>query len=302
MIQTSTEQIMSTKKRTVLIILIIIAVSAAVLLTAGITPDTELRPGTTFYSDDETEPAEAIGTTQVVPKKIYEIPVLLIILLVLIPTILFILILIFVPKARGRAIRNFIMILMWMGFLYALNRFSRQEPVEESEEIVTETIVNSFSPLQQDIAPLPVFQAETPDWDVYLNSFIVVLIIIGVTGFFYWRSRQSDSDDELDMLAEEAKSAIVDIQSGGDFRNAILRCYSQMCQILQKERGIYRSDWMTPREFERRMLRAGVPHKPAQGLTKLFEFVRYGGKTPDSEQENQAVLWLNAIAAESEKS
>ena len=293
---------MTTKKRTLLIILIIIAVSASVLLTAGITPDTELRPGTAFYSDDETQPAETIGTTQVVPKKIYEIPVLLIILLVSIPTILFILIMIFVPKARGRAVRNFIMILMWVGFLYALNRFSRQEPVEESEEIVTETIVNSFSPLQQDIAPLPVFQTETPDWVVYLISFLVVLIILGVVGFVYWRSRQRESEDELEMLADEAKSAIEDIQSGGDFRNAILRCYSQMCHILQKERGIYRSHWMTPREFESRMLRAGVPRKPAQGLTKLFEFVRYGGKIPDSGQEEQAVLWLNAIATASEKS
>ena len=53
---------MSTQNRTILTILIVVAVSVTVLLTAGITPDTELRPGTTFYSDDETQPAETIST------------------------------------------------------------------------------------------------------------------------------------------------------------------------------------------------------------------------------------------------
>ena len=282
---------------------ILLALTAIVLLSAGISGITVLDPGTTFFRSDQSSSEETVDVgSQVLPAEIYEVPIMVIALLILVPFLLFILIMIFVPKARGRAIRNFLMILMWAFLLYALNSWSNTEQVEETEEIVSEIIESPITSFQQDVALLPEFNTDSPDWLVYLIGIVVILGIAGTGYYLYLRSSQVEGEEDLELLANEAQSAIDEIQAGGDFRNAILRCYSQMCIILRRDRGLYRSHWMTPREFEQRMLRAGLPRKPVAGLTQLFEFVRYAGYDPDSEQETLAIDYLDAIAAASESS
>lgn len=289
------------RHKIILSVVVLLAISATVLLSAGISENTELHPGTTFYRSEEGSSGETVGIgIQVVPAEIYEVPILVIALLILVPFILFILIMIFVPRARGRAIRNFVMILMWAILLYALNSWSNTEQVEETEEIIPEIIERPVTNFQQDVALLPEINTDSPDWLVVLIGTVVLLGIAGAGFYLYRRTRQLEGEEDLEMLANEAQSAIDEIQSGGDFRNAILRCYSQMCVILRRDRGIYRNHWMTPREFEQRMVRAGLPRKPVTGLTQLFEYVRYGGYEPDSEQEILAIGWLDAIAAASE--
>ena len=74
-----------------------------------------------------------------------------------------------------------------------------------------------------------------------------------------------------------------------------MRCYYDMVRVLNEERGITRPRAMTPREFEERLRELGIPDEPVRRLTRLFEEVRYGAKTPGESEEEQAIFCLNAI-------
>jgi hypothetical protein len=52
---------------------------------------------------------------------------------------------------------------------------------------------------------------------------------------------------------------------------------------------------MTPREFERELVRAGLPALPVERLTRLFEHVRYGVHAPGPEEQHEAISSLEAI-------
>ena len=52
---------------------------------------------------------------------------------------------------------------------------------------------------------------------------------------------------------------------------------------------------MTPREFEQYLAKSGLRTEDIQRLTRLFESVRYGDKSPGKREEKEAVDCLNAI-------
>ncbi|MEA3441855.1 MAG: DUF4129 domain-containing protein [Chloroflexota bacterium] len=281
---------------------IITAVLSLVLLAAVIANKNQLLPGTEFYSENAGNQEEINETgVSVIAIDEYNIPILLIVLLVLLPFILFILIMIFFPKARKRAIRDLTVVILWAALLFFINRLETSERQEKFEEGVSETVEKNLPTIQQVQAPLPEINTDSPDWLVFIIGFLVMLVVLGVIYFLYWRSKTGEETEESDLLAAEASHTLDKIHSGADFRNAILRCYDQMCKILLNERGLHRQRWMTAREFERRLLQAGLPESPVEGLTQLFEYVRYGGNEPNKTQENQAVDCLSAITRFSRK-
>jgi hypothetical protein len=100
-------------------------------------------------------------------------------------------------------------------------------------------------------------------------------------------------------VAREAERAIRALQTGSDIQNVIVRCYLQMSQALQKERGIKREAAMTARDFERLLEARGIPHTPVHQLTRLFEAARYGRRSSGPEEEREALDCLNAIVRHS---
>ena len=100
----------------------------------------------------------------------------------------------------------------------------------------------------------------------------------------------------LERLAVEAQQALADLQSGGDLKNTVLRCYREMSRILSEERGITRPRDMTPREFEQRLAAVGLRDEHLRRLTRLFERVRYGARQAGEHEEREAVACLGAIA------
>lgn len=251
----------------------------------------DLRPGTIFISEsraepDDTPPEDIIPTGEDLEPQ----PNLWFLLLLLIPFVLFVLVLIFVPRARRRVLRNIVIMIFWAALLYYVyTRQSTASPV--SEFTPSESIINDLPKISQ--TPLPPVSSDSPSWLVYLIGFSVILLILGVVYFYYQRSRTEEGD--LELLVEEAQSTLDEIQSGVDLRNAILRCYYEMNSIVQRERGIQRQAWMTPREFENRLVNSGLPKGSVKTLTHLFEFVRYGAVEPNEDQENQAIECLDAI-------
>jgi hypothetical protein len=116
--------------------------------------------------------------------------------------------------------------------------------------------------------------------------------ILAGAGLLYWSARQSRSGD---AVLREAELAIQALKTGSDIRSVIVRCYFQMSQALQKERGIELEETMTARDFESLLEARGIPHDPVHNLTRLFEGVRYGRRRSGAEEEQKAVECLTAI-------
>jgi hypothetical protein len=115
-------------------------------------------------------------------------------------------------------------------------------------------------------------------------------------GWFIYTRRpklgQALSMAEIAGIAREAREGL---QEGQDWDDAIVRCYVRMNEIVTQERGLVRQLGNTPAEFALRMERAGLPGEAVRTLTRLFEGVRYGGKTTSPAERDLAAAALSAI-------
>lgn len=138
------------------------------------------------------------------------------------------------------------------------------------------------------------FVLNPPGWLAFLVTVAIVLLALFL-GWLVWRSLRR-RPDPVDVLAMQARQAVDDIQAGANFQDVVLRCYYDMNEVLTAERGIRRGQAATPREFEQRLLAAGLPDEPVRRLTRLFEQARYGAHAPAAEDERAAIGALTAIA------
>lgn len=200
----------------------------------------------------------------------------------------------FTAEGRKRLVYNILLIVM----IFALAEHLRTHPPEYDT-----TQQDQMSADAQDLGqsgasdPIPVFSADPPQWLSILilfgGSLIVAAIIM--SSVWYLRERQQSGSVALERLAEEAQIAIVSLYVGDDFRTTILRCYWEMTRVLEEERGMTRERAMTPREFEVQLLDKGLPQGSIRTLTRLFEQVRYGHVSVDTQETDMALSCLNAI-------
>jgi hypothetical protein len=147
--------------------------------------------------------------------------------------------------------------------------------------------------------PVATFSAAPPQW---LTLAAIGIIAVCAAAFIFWltwfiRQRRRPRQPAWDELAQHAQTAMDALQSGGDFNQAILRCYQEMMRVVQQEKGLAREKDMTPREFEDRLIQQGLPGEPVRRLTRLFERVRYGGLAVSRDEESLALLCLADIAS-----
>ncbi len=145
--------------------------------------------------------------------------------------------------------------------------------------------------------PFTEFALVPSQWLIFFSDVVFALLLASLLGYVIClvRRRHHSSTQPLTELAGVAQNAINMFQAGGDFKNTVMRCYVEMSQALEERRGIRRQETMTPREFETYLSNVGLPHKPIQQLTRIFEEVRYGTKTPSKDEERQAIASLAAI-------
>jgi hypothetical protein len=147
-------------------------------------------------------------------------------------------------------------------------------------------------------AEAPAFEYPTTPLGNPPGSLIwIVIIIIGAAaaGLVLWFALQRRKPEPVNRLLQEAEHAMNALQNGVDLRNVIVRCYVQMCQALQEERGIERGIAVTPHEFIELLLAKGIPAEPVRLLTSLFERVRYGNQPTKKQDEQTAIESLSAI-------
>lgn len=146
--------------------------------------------------------------------------------------------------------------------------------------------------------PLPGLQQapDMPHWIAHpsaLAAFIIGFLLLGLLLVIGWRAWLRRQPRPLQRLAGEARATVRDLRAGRDFRDAISECYYRMCRVLEEERRIKRADGMTPREFAHYLEEVGLSSGQAMRLTRLFEAVRYGARTPGAREEREAIECLS---------
>ncbi|MBN1955154.1 MAG: DUF4129 domain-containing protein [Anaerolineae bacterium] len=288
---------MTDRTRRWAVLLSALAIVAVVLLAASLA-NLELLPGSTAPRIRETPDFEGGAPPFLRDQLISAIFVVLGILTVLFVAF-FIFYLIFVADTKKRLLIT-LGLLIWFLILYLVSH-ATSRPLEQAQ-------ATPGTPPAATPAPVPPLSSEAdmagieldvhpPAWLVWLGAVALALIAVGLLAGIAWIfwSRARDAAGPLEELAREAERALAALEAGADVHDTIVRCYLQMNHVLQKQRGISRPEAMTPREFERGLRTAGLPPEPVASLTRLFEKVRYGARTPDEGEERQAITSLEAI-------
>jgi hypothetical protein len=134
-------------------------------------------------------------------------------------------------------------------------------------------------------------------------AYVVSLAAAGLAILLVWmtwrlvRRPQLRSEDRVArQAAQAAQTALADWQSGSPLADVIIRCYREMSELVAEKRSVQRAAHMTPREFVRRLEKAGVPAQPTQQLTALFELARYSPQPLGAPEEAAARACLKALA------
>ncbi len=273
----------------------------SLILLAGSLNSLELKPGQEFHFEEAAETVYA----QDVPEGwsgilLVVFRIILILSWVVIP--LYLILLIFSKEARKRFLRDMAMMMPILVMLYLLNTSQVARNVAENLELnFDEMETGEFEGLGE-VAP-PEF-VPPPDWVTTLAIVIIALVVAAIVAgaiYIVWKRSRERNYEPIHRVEKEARAALDAIETGGDLREAIIRCYVQMIEALKEYRGIYRDRDMTAHEFELFLSKRGLPREPVHQLTQLFEQVRYGAQTPGRREENQAISSLSAIISACQK-
>ncbi len=134
---------------------------------------------------------------------------------------------------------------------------------------------------------------------LYAVSLIFALILVGAAWRLLrpWLQRREELNLPLQDFAKIARTSLDDLSEGQQWEDVIIRSYMQMSEIARDRRGVRRQQAMTPNEFSARLELAGLPAEPVRRLTRLFEKVRYGGRSAEEDEVDEARGCLKAIAA-----
>ncbi|NTU75478.1 MAG: DUF4129 domain-containing protein [Anaerolineaceae bacterium] len=269
------------------ILFFLLLTAVAVIFIAGSLPNMVLQPGWPFPGENSTE--DYVSTpiaAQTAPK----------------------------PVSLPIAARGFLGLLMALVFIYlALNLIIKADLKRILPAAIVLVALLAVATLLPEITitRLPAVSEETlstpipaaPLQTSPLGSppveltWVVIVSLAGLIAIYvFWLIRQrSHSRPKGDQVLQEAQKAVEALETGQDFQDVIIRCYTKMNLLLQKEQGIQREQNMTAREFETALAARGVPPHPVRDLTRLFEAARYGSQPPTLQDQETGKNSLNAI-------
>lgn len=196
------------------------------------------------------------------------------------------------PKRRKRIM----LILIQVVVLYLIVLGMKNAPANVEDNIILPEFViedaERTTPITCETDSQIAICNDAPEWMVILVSTGAVIMLAVIGRFVYMRLIQLTP---LQQLAQDAQTALDDLQAGADANDTIRRCYYEMSATLRQEHAIHRNQAMTTREFEQRLEQSGLPRLYVRELTRLFEKVRYGAKSPTEADERQAIECLTAI-------
>lgn len=120
-----------------------------------------------------------------------------------------------------------------------------------------------------------------------------LIIALGWVILFWLIKRSPVREGPEPNIPGIAARAVLDLEKGTDLTDVILRCYRDMCVILQQKTTLRPE--MTAREFAQHLQEAGIRVEEVRRLTSLFEKVRYGRWVASTEERTEALSLLQAI-------
>ncbi|SFF89644.1 protein of unknown function [Halopelagius inordinatus] len=132
---------------------------------------------------------------------------------------------------------------------------------------------------------------------------VLVLAVVGAVALFLFSTGDDEASDpdavpeaadsEVDVgdIGRAAGAAADRIEGDADVENEVYRAWGEMTTLLD----ISNPKASTPGEFADAAVTAGMARDDVEELTRLFEDVRYGGRTPTEERESRAVAALRRI-------
>jgi hypothetical protein len=278
------------EKKSVRFVVIFMGLVSLILLANSLTT-IDFRSGQAFGRATVKEPAPLVDLNRLA-KSVEEISLLdqlvflglSFILLILVSALLS-------PELRRKLLRTFLRFaILVLAFFYL---------VQERPDLLL-GILNQFNKLQPALqvekvseGPIPVFTP--PRESEWLSYFLGVILAIG-TLFAIWRllpttvfgKKPQNLSLPLSQIAGIIRTSLGKLDSGQDFEDFIIEYYTRMSSVLGKRKGLLRPSDMTPREFSSRLILAGVPPEPVNGLTRVFERVRYGDHHAEQRDIDQA--------------
>lgn len=195
------------------------------------------------------------------------------------------------PEYRRRLIRTAVMIVTILIIFSRLRDLMRSN---ENQAIEEGLVGLQAGDLSHAIPTPPPLVTNTPPWLLLVANLLIILALTAIV-LFLWRRLRPEPDAQA-AVVRGAEQALADLDAGGALDNVVMQCYVNMSDLLRRDRRQERARGMTPREFERHLARAGLRDEHIQRLTRLFEAVRYGGKS-SHRAELEARDCLRAIIA-----
>jgi hypothetical protein len=275
---------MTKRKRQFTLVFAGLAILTLVALSAGLS-GVELRAARPFTIAGQ-ESSRFVGEAPTLSPEVFNLmwQILSVVFAILLPFAVFHFLV--SPEGRKRVIRNTLLLSLYAIFFLIFLQNLRQR---------------SGSVLDDAASGAPAAEQVTIP-DIFLNPPPLLIFIIGlliVTGLamliYFLMRRRAPVENELQVVAREARLALAGLRAGADVTDTILRCYLQMTLALNRARGLQRKHAMTPREFETYLVRAGLHTDHIQRLTRLFEGARYSAHPPTPRDEREAEDCLQAI-------
>ncbi len=114
------------------------------------------------------------------------------------------------------------------------------------------------------------------------------------------REGEEKEEDLEDQVSHAVDRAITQLKEGKDVKSSILRCYQQMCIILEKK-GVEYYDFMTPREFEKYAInKLDITESKVLEIRELFELAQYSTHSLGDKERDRAVNSLEELRKELE--
>jgi hypothetical protein len=267
------------------LIFLTIAILSLVILASGLS-DLRFEPGSRLSFGDALGSPLTFGKLQIRLPSLGYFSVLLSLLFwvaLLISVVHFIV----SPRARRQVLRNLFRLTAVYIALFLLLR-SRSDLLGQLNPEFS-TVSAPQMPFSDMLQP----GAEPPQWLSLILSMILSALILAI-GWRLWHLTRS-TDRALDLLVDEARNALGELQGGADWKSTILRCYHQMIRILCERSNVQHRATMTSREFEHNLEGVGMGGEHIHRLSRLFEEARYSPRVPGEREEEEALACLRAI-------
>jgi len=147
---------------------------------------------------------------------------------------------------------------------------------------------------------------ETPDGldvAIMLGIFFVffAVLILGIVGIVFLVGLRRDKldfskdDGQSKEMVDTLQRAIDTLSKGTDARSTVIRCYRDLCRIMEKH-GVKEEVYLTPREFEDLANeKLPISKEHLHNLVRVFEEARYSKHTMSAKESGRAKACLEHV-------